>query len=551
VTSNAEAAERFRAIADLLDVLGERFKPEAYRRAARTIESLPEELAAVARRDALRTLPGVGEAIAEKIREYLSTGTIAYYEKLRREVPPGVVDLLKLPGLGPKTARRFWLELGVDGPEALRTAIDAGRLEGVAGFKDRKIELLRQALAPGSAGSPGRLPLDAVYPLAHRLLDGLRRSAPVDRAEIAGSFRRGRETVGDLDLLVTSTAPERVFDAFQALPEVGEVKLRGPTKSTVLLANGLQADLRVVEPEEFGAALQYFTGSKDHNVLLRSLAREMGLKVNEYGVFRGETRTAGRTEEEVYGALGVRWIPPELREGRDEIDRARRGPIPPLVDASDLVGELHLHLAEEAGPDAAERLLQACRARRLAYVAVVVAGRRSDGTSWELPPATLAALSTPSGAGTRALLAEETGWDAASGEGEGRQAAYRILRPAGVLPSGRVPPAGPPVLLLGHLAPAAEAGGRSSEIGLARRWRMALEIGPGAERLDPSSGQAAREAGVPLAIPTGVGAPPDDPLGPVALAFARRAAARPKDVANARDPPGGVSAGGKGGRRSR
>jgi DNA polymerase/3'-5' exonuclease PolX len=536
MTSNAEAAERFRAIADLLDVLGERFKPEAYRRAARSIETMTEELADVARRNELRTLPGVGDAIAEKIREYLATGTIPYYEKLRHEVPPGIVELLKLPGLGPKTARRFWIELGLDGPAALREAIEAGRLTGVAGFGDRKVALLRSALEAFAAQpAASRTPIEVVYPLAQRLVDGLRREASADRVEIAGSFRRGRETVGDLDLLVTSAAPERVFDRFSALPEVREVKLRGPTKETVVLANGLQADLRVVEPSAFGAALQYFTGSKDHNVQLRSLARTLGLKINEYGVFRGDELVGGRTEEEVYGALGLAWIPPELREGRDEIEIARRGPLPPLVERSDLVGELHLHLPEEARPAEAERVLGAARARGLRWVGVVVGGDRPDGTAWSLPATTRERLGRARGTDPRCVPLAEVG------PGRPREslgelgAAYRIVRPDGASPPTRkAPDAGPPALLLGHVGGSLETVRPWLE--LARSWRLPLEIGPGPERLDSSAGRAALGAGVPLALPTGVGEPDDAATPAVALAFARRAGARPADVANARDP---------------
>ena len=315
--SNAEAAEIFRNIADLLDVLGEKFKPEAYRRAARSIETLPEDLGKFAARDELRTIPGVGEAIAEKIREYLATGRVSYFERLQHEVPPGLVDLMHLPGLGPKTARRFWTDLGIEGPAELEGAIAQGRLDSVKGFGPKKIDQIRSALAQArtAPSSSARAPIESVYPVAERIVRVLRERARTDTVEVAGSFRRRRETVGDLDILVTSEEPERVFDAFSALPEVREVRLRGGTKETVVLTNGLQVDLRVVEPVAFGAALQYFTGSKDHNVHLRSIARDRGLKINEYGVFRGEERVGGRTEEEVYETLGLPWIPPELAGG--------------------------------------------------------------------------------------------------------------------------------------------------------------------------------------------------------------------------------------------
>ncbi len=317
MASNAEAAEIFRGIADLLDVMGERFKPEAYRRAARSIDSLTETLSAVAARGELRSIPGVGDAIEEKLKEYLATGTIGYYDRLQMEVPPGVAEMLGIPGLGPKTARRFWVELGIEGPAELLSALDAGRLIGVKGFGPKKITQIRTAVEASRTTTPGaRIPIEDAYPIAQALVRGLREGAGADRVEVAGSFRRGRETVGDLDILVTSDDPTRAFDVFSALPEVKEVRLRGGTKETVLLRNGLQVDLRVVEPASFGAALVYFTGSKDHNVQIRSLAKDRGLRVNEYGVLRGEERIAGRTEEEVYASLGLAWITPRYPRPR-------------------------------------------------------------------------------------------------------------------------------------------------------------------------------------------------------------------------------------------
>ncbi len=255
--SNAEAAETFRTIADLLDVLGERFKPEAYRRAARSIDALTEDLATIAARGELRSVPGVGDAIEEKIREYLATGRIDYLERLRRDVPAGVADLLRIPGLGPKTARRFWTELGVEGPAELLAAIDAGRLAGVKGFGPKKIAQVRAGVeAVRGTPATSRLPIEAAYPVAMRIVRGLREAAGADRVEVAGSFRRGRETVGDLDILMTSHDPVRAFDVFSALPDIREVRLRGGTKETAILTNGLQVDVRVVEPASFGAALQ-------------------------------------------------------------------------------------------------------------------------------------------------------------------------------------------------------------------------------------------------------------------------------------------------------
>jgi len=538
VTSNAEAAEIFRTIADFLDVLGEKFKPEAYRRAARSIESLTEDLGVVAQRGELRSIPGVGEAIAEKIEEYLRTGSIPYFERLKREIPPGLVELMRLPGLGPKTARRFWVELGVEGLGELRDAIAAGRLDGVKGFGEKKIEQVRAALGEAAAGPvAARRPLEVVFPLARRLVQTLRERAVVDRVEVAGSFRRARETVGDLDLLVTSKDPASVFTAFTAQPIVSEVKMRGETKETVLLEGGLQVDLRVVKPEEYGAALVYFTGSKDHNIHLRTLARDRGLKVNEYGVFRGEDRVAGASEEEVYASLGLAWIPPELREDRGEIEMAARGAIPTLVAEGDLVGDLHLHLPPEAGPAAVDRVLEEGRRRGFAYLGFVVGGLGADGSSWRLSDATLRHLAEVPSRGLRVLKAIETGRDAAPADLEPLSADYRIVRPTAP-PSGGARATGstPPTRLIAHVGSSVslDAPNLAAWVEVARQAHAPMEVGPGAERLDAAAARQARDAGLLVHLPTALGAPTDDPTREVALGFARRAGITPRDVANAR-----------------
>jgi len=553
MTSNAEAAEIFRTIADLLDLLGEKFKPEAYRRAARSIESLTEDLAEVAARGELRSIPGVGEAIAEKTEEYLRTGTVPYYERLKREVPPGLIELMRLPGLGPKTARRFWVELGVEGPAELRDALAAGRLNGVKGFGAKKIDQLRAALAAPAAGAgSARRPIEEVYPVALGLVRAIRDGAVVDRAEVAGSFRRARETVGDLDLLVTSKDPATVFETFSALPLVAEVKMRGETKETVLLRGGLQVDLRVVKPEEFGAALQYFTGSKDHNVHLRSRARDRGLKVNEYGVFRDEERVAGSTEEEVYAALGLAWIPPELREDRGEIELAVRGSLPPLITEHDLRGDLHIHLAPAAVPDEVDRLVAAGRARKYSYVGFVVAGVLEDGNSWKLAAPTLSRLTERSGPELRVLRAIETGPGAVPASLAEVVHNYRIVRAtrAGRSTAGTDADVPRPALIA-HVGAsvATDAAGLAGWIEEARRAAAAIEVGPGPERLDSVAARQAREAGLALHLPTGLGSSPDDPTELVALGFARRAGAGPDAVVNAR-PEGSLRIAEGGGRTS-
>jgi DNA polymerase/3'-5' exonuclease PolX len=540
--TNAEVAQRFRDIADLLDLLGEKFKPEAYRRAARSIESLTEDLSKVVARDELRTIPGVGEAIAEKIREYLATGRLAYYDKLVAEVPPGLTEIMRLPGLGPKTAHRFWKEFGIEGPKELGDAVAAGKLEGVKGFGPKKIAQIREVLAPAPAGtSSARRPIDAAYPLALRILTALRADAAVERAEIAGSFRRCQETVGDLDVLATSEDPERVFDVFSGLPEVREVRLRGGTKETVLLTNGLQVDLRVVEPAAFGAALQYFTGSKEHNVSLRTLARDRGLKINEYGVFRGEERIAGRTEEEVYAAMGLAWIPPELRVDRGEIDAARSGLLPTLVTEADLHGELHLHLPSDASPADLERALRAARDRRYAYVGVVVAGVDGENHPFELPSGTAAALGSSGGRGLTVQRVVEVGPGELPKPVASVAADYRLMRPIGS-PSKAAVPAG--VRGIVHVGSGTGPFDRvRAWIDLAAAHSLSVEVGPTPERLDSNSARLALAARVPISIPTGLDEDEFGPTRPIGLGFARRAGAGATIVANAAASPGGATVG--------
>jgi DNA polymerase/3'-5' exonuclease PolX len=532
MSTNSDAADAFRETADLLDVLGERFKPEAYRRASRSIESLTEDLRAIAARDQLRSIPGVGDAIEEKIREFLKTGRIDYLERLRKEIPPGLLEILRLPGLGPKTARRFWLELGVEGPAELAAAIDAGRLNGVKGFGPKKIEQIRTALA-AAVGAPatGRMPIETAFPIAHRLLAGVRASGAVEQLEIAGSFRRCRESVGDLDILATSSTPEKVFDAFSRLPEVREVRLRGPTKETVILANGLQVDLRVVEPVAFGAALLYFTGSKDHNVHLRSLARERGLKINEYGIFRGDERIGGRTEEEMYAALRLAWVPPEIREDRGEVDQAAHGHLPHLVEAADLTGDLHVHLPGLATVDDLDRLLADARRDRLTYLGLVVGGTGPDGSTFALPPKVLERLDSGAGHGVTVGRALEVTGDTVGARGGAPPHDLVILRPAaGSSGPPKQPPArGGPAPVVAHL------GGEdlAAWFEWARGTPASIEVGPGPERVDSVAARSALASGWTLTVATGVGRATDDPTAPISLGFARRAGAERGSVRNA------------------
>ncbi|MCI4317043.1 MAG: helix-hairpin-helix domain-containing protein [Thermoplasmata archaeon] len=547
MTTNLELAKILREIADLLDLQGEKFKPEAYRRASRSIESLAEDARKVADRGELDTIPGVGEAIAEKIREYLRTGSISYFERLRRELPPGIVEIMHLPGLGPKTARRFLVELNIEGPAELEEAIAAGRLDSMKGFGPRKIELFREALkARGSVGQ--RTALADAWRIAESIVASLRKGSTVDKVEAAGSLRRRRESVGDLDILVTSSDPERVFEAFSSLPGVKAVKLRGGTKETVEWEGGIQVDLRVVEPSAFGAALQYFTGSKDHNVHLRSIARDRGLKVNEYGVFRGDVSIASATEEEVYASLGLPWIPPEIRENQGEIEAAARHALPALIAESDLKGVLHVHLSGETPPGDLERLLDSASHRGFGYLGLVrssMPGQSlAESTSGKFAEAVATLRSRPKAAGAALFLGAEMeidgqfamdqlgeGWDYWVGRPSASSALHPDSIPVDVL--DRTPP-----LLLAHLSGPAGSSGLPADrqgawVKLAAAWTTSLDLNAG-EGLDSSGAKSAASSLVPLHLgPTGQTGDPFHALG-LGVGLARRGWVGPTSVLNAR-----------------
>ncbi|MCS7172107.1 MAG: DNA polymerase/3'-5' exonuclease PolX [Armatimonadetes bacterium] len=367
---NLELASLLNEIADLLEVKGESpFRVNAYRRAARAMESLTEDIEELAARGALEEIPGVGKSIAEKIREYLHTGRIAYHAELLRELPAGITTLLRIPGLGPKTAMLIYQHLGITTLEELEQAARSGRLVGLPRMGQKTVEnILRGIEQVRRAGK--RLPLGTVRPYAQEIVARLQRLPSVHGVRVAGSLRRMKDTIGDIDILVTSSAPEEPMETFVRMPEVGEVLSHGPTRSSVLLRVGIQADLRVVEPICFGAALQYFTGSKGHNIKLRERAVRMGLKINEYGVFRGERRIAGRTEEEVYAAVGLPWIPPELREDQGELEVAERGALPKLVTLQDIRGDLHMHTRWSDGTATVEEMARAARELGYEYICI-------------------------------------------------------------------------------------------------------------------------------------------------------------------------------------
>jgi DNA polymerase (family X) len=366
---NFELAECFQEIADLLEIREENvFRVRAYRRAAQQLENLAEDAVEALR--AGKKIPGIGADLAAKIREWADSGTMAYLEELRKGLPRGVRQLMGLPGVGPKTAKLLHERLGIDSVERLEEACRSGRILEVPGIRQKTCQNILRGIETWRLGQ-ARMPLARALPLADGLVRALREEPSVRAIEVAGSLRRRVETVGDVDILVTSDRPAAVLDRFVRLPQVASVLAHGETKSSIRHRENLQVDLRVVEPDAFGAALQYFTGSKHHNVKLRELAVRKRLKISEYGVFDPQgRRVAGRTEAEVYAAVGLPWIPPELREDTGEIEAAGAGALPPLVDVGDIRGDLHAHTDWSDGHHPLEDLVAAAEARGYEYVVV-------------------------------------------------------------------------------------------------------------------------------------------------------------------------------------
>jgi DNA polymerase (family 10) len=357
--------------AELLSILSDDpFKPRAYEKAARAVAGYPADIAGFDLKQILQ-IPSVGRSIGEKIHEFLQTGTISALEELRAQIPAGVREMIRIPGLGPKRAMVLYRELGISSVDELLRAIEEGRLAGLRGFGAKTAENIRAGIER-LRGAGGRVLISVAADLAE-LLEGRLRDVPgVERIAHAGSLRRMCETIGDLDLLVASRDPAPVMEAFTSLPEVERVLAKGDTKSSILTAQGLQVDLRVVQPEAWGAALIYFTGSKAHNIRIRELAVRKGLKLNEYGLFRARSGrlVVAATEEEVYERLGLPWIPPTLREDRGEIEAALEGRLPELVTERDIRGDLHTHTNLTDGLATLEQMLEAAAARRYAYYAV-------------------------------------------------------------------------------------------------------------------------------------------------------------------------------------
>jgi DNA polymerase (family 10) len=369
---NKELAKIFNEISEYLEMDGVQFKPYAYQKAALTLETLKndvEDLYKTGGLKALKGIPGVGESIAHKIEEYLTTGRIEYYEEFKKKMPINLDEIVAVEGVGPKKARVLFEQLGVKNLEELEAAAQAHKIAPLFGFGEKTEKNILQAIE-FLKSSKGRFLLGEILPIANQVLEQLQRRPEVERANVAGSVRRMKETIGDVDFLVISTDPARVMDFFVSLPGVVKVWGQGATKASVRLKEGFDMDIRVIPPESYGAALQYFTGSKDHNIALRKIAIDRGFKLSEYGLFQGAQMIAAQTEEEVYGKLGMPWIPPELRENRGEIEAALAGKLPEIIGYGDIKGDLHVHCDWDGGADSIDEIVAAALALGYEYVGI-------------------------------------------------------------------------------------------------------------------------------------------------------------------------------------
>jgi len=365
---NKKIAQMFNEIADLLELKGVDFKPRAYRKAARKIESMKKDISHYYEEDNLKEIEGVGDAMEKKIKEIIDTGALEYLEELKEELPSGLIDVMRVPDIGPKSAKKLHEELGIKDLDSLKNEAEEGNIKDIKGFGEKTekkiidgIEMLEEI--------SGRHLLDEVIPVAEEIIVFLEPKA--DKIEKAGSLRRWKETIGDIDILATGNS-EELMDAFAGYEEVEDVLVKGETKTSVRLKGGVQADLRVVDEESFGAALQYFTGAKEHNVPLRQIAIDKGYKLNEYGLFEKETdkKIAGETEEEIYNRLSLEWMEPELRENRGEIEAAKEGNLPNLVEVEDIRGDLQSHTDWSDGQNTVYEMAKEAQNMGYEYIAL-------------------------------------------------------------------------------------------------------------------------------------------------------------------------------------
>ncbi|MCK4403422.1 MAG: DNA polymerase/3'-5' exonuclease PolX [Dehalococcoidia bacterium] len=370
---NTAIAKVFSDIADLLELKGENaFKIRAYQKAARAIEHYPKEIRIMLDDgENLRSIPGVGEAIAKKTTELVATGKLGYYENLKAEFPAGITNLLAIPGIGPKTANKLSSELGISSVDALEQAIYGGRVARLFRLGDKTASNILQQIQ-ALRRKDQRIPIGEALPIVEEMLGSLRSVPGVRNLTYAGSLRRFRETLGDIDLMGTADNPREVIDTFVSLPHMGQVLAQGSTKASAIVSGGLQVDLRMVEHDSFGSLLQYFTGSKQHNISLRERGRRQRLKLSEYGITDLATDKLEKfaLEEEFYHRLGLQYIPPELREAQGEVERAEQGTLPKLVELSNIKGDLHMHTDWSDGHNSIEEMALAAKKLGYQYIAI-------------------------------------------------------------------------------------------------------------------------------------------------------------------------------------
>ncbi len=369
---NQEIAALLYEIADILELKGVEWKPRAYRKAAQGIESLSEDIADIYKKggvNALNEISGVGEAIARHVEEYLHSGRVKRWEEIKKSIPRGLADLMEVMGLGAKRAMILYKKLKIKSVADLERALKQHKIAKLSGFGAKSEENIAKGLEIFKRGKE-RMLLGDTLPLAEEIVERLKKFKEVHKIAYAGSLRRMKETIGDIDILVTTSKPKAVMDFFTSMQKVERVLAKGITKSTVLLRQGIQADLRVLADNEYGAALQYFTGNKEHNIKLREVAIKKGFKLSEYGLFKGSRKVAGRTEEEIYKKLGIRMMPPELREDTGEIEAAKAGKLPKLVELKDIRGDLHVHSNYSDGSDEIKKLAEVAAKLGYEYLAL-------------------------------------------------------------------------------------------------------------------------------------------------------------------------------------
>lgn len=367
---NKDVADIFKQIASILEIKGENpFRIRAYERAALNIESMPEDIEHFIKEGKVEDIPGIGRDLAEKVIEIVSTGRLKFLEDLRKDVPQGLLDILNVPGIGPKTAKLLYEKLDIQDIVVLERMAHAGKLRQVPGIREKTEENIIRGIEILKRGRD-RMDIKTAMDSAEHFVRELKRIKEIKDIDVAGSLRRMKDTVRDIDILVSSKSPDKVMDMFTSLSDVKDVTAKGPTKSSIVSKDGVHVDIRVIKESEYGAALLYFTGSKEHNIKLRQLAIKKGFKLSEYGIFKGDKRIAGKTEKEMYKALGLPYIAPELREDRGELEAGFEGKFPKLVETGDIKGDFHVHSKWSDGGSSIEDIVLEAIRMKYEYIAI-------------------------------------------------------------------------------------------------------------------------------------------------------------------------------------